>query len=137
MPPTDANGWCSIANERAADAEAMKSTRCTSIGGVYMAGYAIECSLKALLQIQGTPFPRHGKEGHNLRGLWESSGFRLTDLSDVKGEKTFFMENWDTSLRYELTCSSNLTVIELVDGAKNLTGWIQSQIRRSSSRKHR
>jgi hypothetical protein len=130
MTPTTASDWLTVANERAADAEAMKISRCTSIGCIYMAGYAIECSLKALLQSSSTPFPRHGQEGHNLRGLWEASGFRLSDLSDSTGAKTFFIQNWDTALRYELTCDSSLTMMELVDGAKHLTGWIQSRIRR-------
>jgi hypothetical protein len=135
MAPTTASDWISVANERAADADTMKTTRCTSIGCVYMAGYAIECSLKALLQSKGTAFPRHGQEGHNLRGLWETSGFRLSDLSDSTGAKAFFIENWDTSLRYELTCDSSLTISELVDGAKHLTGWIQNQIRRNQTRR--
>lgn len=130
MTPTTASDWLSVANERAADAETMKITRNTSVGCVYMAGYAIECSLKGLLQNLGTPFPKHGQEGHNLRRLWEASGFRLTDLSDSTGAKAFFIENWDTSLRYELACDSSLTMAELVGGAKHLTGWIQSRIRR-------
>jgi len=32
-----------------------------------MAGYAIECSLKAYLQREGKPFPTSGSEGHNLK----------------------------------------------------------------------
>ena len=131
MTPTNANDWISVANERAADAEALKTTRCTSIGCVYIAGYAIECSLKALLQSTRKAFPKHGQEGHNLRRLWEASGFRLSDLSDPSGAKTFFIQNWDTSLRYESTFESSITIVELVDGAKQLTGWIQGQTRRS------
>ena len=134
MAPTNVEDWLNIAKERAADAEAMKTQRCTSIGCVYMAGYAIECSLKALLQNLGIPFPKHGQEGHNLRKLWEMSGFRLTDLHDPTCSKTFFIENWDTSLRYELTCESSLSVTELVDGAKQLTGQIINKIRRSNTR---
>jgi HEPN domain-containing protein len=134
MTPNTANEWMEIAKERAADAEAVKITRSASIGCVYMAGYAIECSLKALLQSTNRPFPKSGQEGHNLRKLWEEAGFRLSDLSDSTGAKTFFIENWDTSLRYELNFESSLTMAELVDGAKQLTGWIQTRTRRPRRR---
>ena len=46
-----------------------------------MAGYAIECSLKALLQKQGIPFPQSGREGHNLKGLWQSCRLSLSKIS--------------------------------------------------------
>ncbi len=134
MTPTTASDWVVVANERAADAVAIEKTRSNSIGYIYLAGYAIECSLKALLQRQGKPFPKHGQEGHNLRGLWEAAGFRLSDLSDANGAKTFFIEHWETALRYELTCDSSLKMAELVAGAKHLSGWIQSRIRRTPRR---
>ncbi|MCW6034712.1 hypothetical protein K4A83_00265 [Spirulina subsalsa FACHB-351] len=53
------------------------------------------------------------------------------DLYDPTGAKTFYLEKWDTSLRYEITCDSPLSHQELVEGAKHLTGWIQNKIRRS------
>ncbi|NJL82146.1 MAG: HEPN domain-containing protein [Chloroflexaceae bacterium] len=134
MPPTTSEDWLDIANERAADAEAMTRTRGESTGCVYMAGYAIECSLKALLRRKNEPFPTSGRSGHNLRELWEAS-FKLRDLYDPTGAKSFFIESWNTSLRYELTCCSKLKVGELVDGAKSLSGWIQTQIRRRSGRR--
>jgi len=134
MSPTTAADWISVANERGEDAQAMKLARCGSVGCVYIAGYAVECSLKALLQIKGKTFPRHGREGHNLQGLWESSGFRLSDLSDRNGAKSYFIEGWDTSLRYMTVCNSSLTIPQLVDGAKELTGWIQTRARRESRR---
>ena len=49
MIPTTSNEWIAVANERAADAEAIKTTRNDSVGPVYLAGYAIECGLKALV----------------------------------------------------------------------------------------
>jgi HEPN domain len=129
------NEWSSLARERAADAEAMATVRVTSIGCVYMAGYAVECSLKAFLQSQGKSFPTSGRDGHNLRKLWETSGFRLSDISDTAGAKAFFIAQWDTSLRYKLAYDSSLTIEELVSGARLLTGWIQSQVRRRPRRR--
>ncbi|AOX02344.1 hypothetical protein BJP34_25465 [Moorena producens PAL-8-15-08-1] len=135
MDPNNYKDWLDIANERAADADGILKNRSQSIGSVYMAGYAIECSLKALLRYRNKPFPKHGNQGHNLRGLWKAAEFSVTDIRDSTGAKTFFIDKWDTSLRYQLTCNSSLTMAELVNGAKQLTGYIQSQIRRQSGRR--
>ncbi|MEB3830617.1 hypothetical protein [Phormidium sp. CCY1219] len=69
MEPTTADDCSAVANERAADAEAIAKCRPTSVGSVYIAGYAIECSLKALLQKRGIPTPTSGALGHNLHKL--------------------------------------------------------------------
>ncbi|NEO42085.1 MAG: HEPN domain-containing protein [Moorea sp. SIOASIH] len=135
MAPTTVSDWIDIAKERTKDADAILKNRSQSIGAVYMAGYAIECSLKALLRYKNKPFPKHGNQGHNLRGLWEAAGLRLSDIRDPTGAKTFFIENWDTSLRYELTCNSSLTMAELVDGAKQLTKFIKFKISPKSRRR--
>jgi hypothetical protein len=120
------------AKERAGDADAMLPTRNNSVGSVYMAGYAVECMLKAYLKKMNRSFSTRGKSGHNLQGLWRSAGFRLSDLTDRSGAKAFFLQDWDTALRYqsgvdELTHSTD----ELVTAAKQLTGWISKQIRRN------
>jgi hypothetical protein len=141
MAPTSPQGWISLANERAADAEAINKERPNSVGCVYMAGYAIECSLKALLQSKGKEFPKHGREGHHLVGLWKKSGFKLSDLEDNKGNQTFFLEQdkWNTALRYESSFPSScgLEIADLIAGAKLLTGKIQTQVRRSKLRKNK
>lgn len=135
MMPTTAEEWISVANERAVDAQAMLPLRSHSAGPVYLAGYAIECSLKAYLQNSGRAFPRSGREGHNLRALWACAGFRLIDLKDTRGSKTFYINSWSTNIRYQNSLMSNIDSAELVSGARQLTGWIQSQIRRMRKRK--
>jgi hypothetical protein len=138
MTPTTVDGWIAVAKERAADADAMKTLRANSTGPVYMAGYAIECSLKAVLQSRSIPFPTHGQEGHNLRGLWEAAGFRLADLSDSVGTRTFFIDKWSTALRYEASYyAGGLSTVALVDAAKNLAAWIQNQASRRGSQSRR
>jgi len=136
MPPNTSQEWIEVARERAADAEMLKQ-RLNSVGAVYMAGYAIECSLKAYLQREGKPFPTSGSEGHNLKGLWKASGFRFCDLPDTAGEKTFYIEYWNTALRYESVYHFPVPLEELVKGAQELTGWIQRQIRRRSIHKRK
>ncbi len=137
MSPNTPQDWLNLAQARAADADAIYQQRPDSIAVVYMAGYAIECSLKALLQKQGIPFPQSGREGHNLKGLWKSYGLRLSDLKDEKGCQAFFIENWNTDLRYEITLQTSLGLEtkELLIGAKKLTGWIQTQTKRAKPRR--
>ena len=130
--PQSFQDWIDTAKERAGDADAMLPTRNNSVGPAYMAGYAIECMLKAYLKKTNRSFSTRGKGGHNLRGLWLSAGFRLSDLTDRSGAKAFFIEDWDTALRYQSSIDElKHPTAELVIAAKQLTGWISKQIRRN------
>jgi hypothetical protein len=135
MSPNTAEEWLAVANQRLADAISIYKDQSNSIGSVYMAGYAIECSLKALLQKRGIPYPKSGQEGHNLKGLWKQSGFQLADIHDTKGAQTFFFVQWSTDLRYETELPDlGLKVAELIEGSKKLQGLLQTEIRRSKPR---
>lgn len=134
--PSTPGEWMIVARERGADAEAMLPTRSASIGPVYMAGYAIECAIKGYLQQEGISRPIRGQEGHNLKGLWIQAGFRLADLRDHEGNKSFFIQQWSTSFRYQINLpQGKLDSAKLVEGAKKLAGWIQVQIRRQRRKK--
>ena len=78
----------------------------------------------------------HGKEGHNLRGLWHAAGFRLSDLSDSSGNQTYFINHWDTSLRYQTALDTGHSVDDLIKGAQKLTGLIQQRLRSSLPRRN-
>lgn len=73
----------------------------------------------------------YGSEGHNLRGLWEASKLRLSELRDRTGAQMFFLEEWTTDLCYEkeIPMKTGIDTQELVEGAKKLSGWIHSQVR--------
>ena len=129
MNPSTPEQWIAVAKERGADAKTINQNLPHSVGAIYLAGYAIECSLKAFLQKQSTGFPKHRSEGHNLRALWKASKFRLSDLNDYNGCKAFFIQTWKTDLRYQTELDSALPEEELIKGAKELVGWIQKQIR--------
>lgn len=135
MEPNNAETWLAVATERALDAEAMLSSRPNSVGSVYMAGYVVECALKAYLKGRNKSFTIRGAEGHNLKGLWNAAGFRLSDLNDTSGERTYYIELWGTHLRYESEINSNIPACSLLKGAKFLVGWIQNQIRRQRRNK--
>lgn len=131
MEPANAEEWIEAARQRAADAGAILPARIQSVGPVYMAGYAVECALKAFLDRKNIRRPRMGPEGHNLRRLWKLSQFRLRDLSDRDGSTSYFIEHWSTDLRYAAALDFELEAADLVAGARRLSGWIQKQIRRS------
>ena len=135
MNPTTAQGWAAVATERQSDARALSEQRAESVGAAYLAGYAIECALKAYLQRAGIPFPKAGREGHNLWGLWHRSRFRLRDLADHAGTKSFYINCWSTDLRYETSIPSIAAAEHLVAGAGQLTGWILSQAKRQRRRR--
>jgi len=137
MSPTTWCQWLDVARERAGDAETLNKHRAASIGSVYLAGYAIECSLKAYLNRLGRPFPRSGRAGHDLQHLWRSSNLRLGDLDDRDGSKSFFIEQWSTDLRYLSELPAGLEPERLLKGAQQLTGWIQGRTRRLESRSSR
>ena len=137
MSPHTSDDWLNVARERLVDADRLQHNRPSSVASVYLAGYAVECTLKALLQKQGKPFPSHGSAGHNLRNLWRACGFQLNDLRDSRGDRTFYIDVWDTSLRYETELPQHLGLKTegLIQGAKSLCSFLQTQMRRKGSRR--
>lgn len=132
--PATANDWTTVANERAQDARAILLARPPSIGSVYLAGYSVECSLKAVLKARNRPFATAGASGHDLRGLWEAAGFRLSDLSDTNGAKAFFLQHWSTDLRYESkTQDIGIGAQDLLAAAGAISGWLQTRARREKN----
>lgn len=95
-------------------------------GAVYLAGYVVECRLKALLSKMGKPFPRSGSQGHNLQGLWDSAGLRSRDL---QGHKRAFMETWTTSMRYSAALPPGHGAKELLEGARDLASMVSTRMR--------
>ena len=133
MTPTTAERWLEVAHERGTDAYTLKSQG-RSLASVYMIGYTVECTLKALLQRNGKKIPTSGREGHDLRSLWEAVGFKL---HDIQGNRRHFIERWTTNLRYLHSFPVQTDDNVLYSGAVELTGYIQKHIRRSKSKGRR
>ena len=131
--PDSPEQWRATSLERGEDADAMLPERSGSSGPVYMAGYAIECMLKAYLQQAGISFPTSGEAGHNLRGLWKQAGLQLSDLGDKRGHRTFFIQHWSTDMRYWTDAPQNHTSDQLVQAAKQIAGNLQNRMRRNRS----
>ncbi|HLU32603.1 MAG TPA: hypothetical protein VKZ74_01080 [Natronosporangium sp.] len=90
-------------------------------GAVYLAGYVIECRLKAYLTFQNRPFPQSGARGHDLRALWEAAGFLAKDLS---GFKRAFVDTWSTDIRYSTQLPSAHQPEDLLRAAQELAGFV-------------
>lgn len=129
-----AEEWVAVAVARGADASAMVEQRSSDVGPIYMAGYAVECSLKAFLQACGIPMPAHGPSGHDLRALWKTARLHLRAIHDLTGYRSFFVSEWSTNLRYELDVTAPGSSAEMVREAQALARWIQNQARRERRR---
>ena len=137
MQPNTINDWMNLSRERQSDASALLRSRRKSIAPVYIVGYAIETALKAYLKSRNFQFPRSGREGHNLTGLWRRAGFRSSDLKDSTGHKSFFINEWGTHLRYETSLDQKQDSESLIKAAGQLVGWITIQIRREKRKRGR
>ncbi|MFI7274297.1 hypothetical protein [Streptomyces sp. NPDC049879] len=117
-----------VANLRAAEVQTLAESKKT-LGAVYLAGYVVECRLKHLLHLNGIPFPRSGREGHNLRGLWQSAG-----LTKPYGHASLFIDHWDTELRYKVALPVGVDAEDLLQGGQHLAGWVATRVRQTRSR---
>jgi len=121
MEPNTFEDWVDVSKERQSDAIALLNSRTNSTGSVYMVGYAIETYLKAVIARNKRAVPKI----HELKDLWQKAGFKLSDIKDQSGHKTFFFEDWTTSLRYETTLPDSYTSDSLIKAAGNLLSWIR------------
>lgn len=126
------DSFLEVAQERGVDASTLKREG-RFLAAVYMAGYAVECRLKALLQSRGKRFPTSGQEGHHLRGLWEAAGLRL---HDIHGNRRLFIDFWTTDLRYEQSLPGGTDFDALYLGSIELAGYVQKRIRRSKGKRY-
>ncbi|WP_295881606.1 hypothetical protein [uncultured Thiohalocapsa sp.] len=130
MTPTSAEDWLDVGPDRAADADALLKEREDPGGPGVSCGLCDRVLPQAYLQSAGKSFPSSGGAGHDLRGLWQQSGFCLRDLGDDSGAKAFFVQDWSTALRYEAAPDFPCPSAELVDAAQQLCGSIRNKMRR-------
>ncbi len=129
MPNTCA-AWLEVSAERASDSHILMNQG-RPLAAIYMAGYAVECKLKALLVSVGKVPRTNGPRGHDLRTLWEMAGFRL---SDMPGLRRLFLDTWATALRYECALPDGSDHQALFKGAQELASFIHVRIRRRRNR---
>jgi hypothetical protein len=115
------------------DAEALLRTNVPQRrnGAMYMAGYGVECALKARIcdergEQRLDPEFSHGRRGHDLAWLAENtnrwSGLPGGDphrdiLRDLQGQ-------WDVAMRYTSPYRDPSAVRKFIEKAKDFTTWL-------------
>ncbi|RMD96669.1 MAG: HEPN domain-containing protein [Bacteroidetes bacterium] len=129
--PKTPQAWLNVAASRGADADTLSKGK-RWVGAIYMAGYAIECALKAYLHHRGINRPS-GAEGHNLKALTKRT--RLKYHNVIK-EDAFFFDNWSVDLRYEEALPPHWKDVEnRVNSAKRVVGRLKAIIKRQQKRR--
>lgn len=108
-------------------------------GAYYLAGYAVECALKACFakQTQQFDFPDKEKTAkvytHKLLALVMVSGLQ-NDLEEEKGKNNSFKENWNLATRWDESArySSNYTELQakelieaIIDPTNGVMQWLK------------
>jgi HEPN domain-containing protein len=103
----DARHFYRCAIERYDDALVLRKAG-RLVGATYLAGYSVECMLKALLHTTVSPAKKHevdkwfrGSDGHNLEGL--RSLYLVNSRSKIDpiiGHCFIRVNSWSTNLRY-------------------------------------
>src|SRR5690606_18795069 len=109
MTPRTAREWRLVAKERGIDSKKLKDEN-RKLASLYFLGYVIECLLKAYIVGIGKKPVLSGNRGHDLRLLWETAGLKPSDFT---AGKRWFVQNWSSSLRYEIMWPSHLNFEEL------------------------
>lgn len=130
--PSNHNEWIEAASHRALDAKNLLARAEQSVGPVYMAGYALECSFKALLHLRGENIPK-GKEGHNLKNLRSLCNLPWTKIGDKDGLKAALLDRWTVDLRYQWAMvDMGHSYEDLVAAAQNFCGYIKKTVLREA-----
>ncbi|MBF0183441.1 MAG: HEPN domain-containing protein [Magnetococcales bacterium] len=135
--PVSWQEWQELAFKRGVDADRLLQAG-SDVAAVYMAGYVVECALKALWLVSGFSPPRSGKHGHDLLHLWQKMARNLRVVAEQEQSGQFFLQQWSTDLRYcRAVPVATPAPAQLIRGAKRLFGLIQQAIRQQQSKANR
>ncbi len=134
MPPTSSRDFQKAAGQRLTAAETLLRERLT-LDAQYIGGYAVECSLKALI-LELTPDP--GKPDRLKRITSGASMHRpkvlLRELRDLgvalpaKLDKRLRRSDWATDLRYETGRRDMGETVAFLKTAKEIYDWVEGQL---------
>jgi HEPN domain-containing protein len=132
--PTTARDFQRAAGQRLTTAQFLLDNR-YNLDAMYLAGYTVECSLKALI-LELTPAPDRtktfkkissGKKMHEPEVL----GMLLKDLGKpipLKLVKRFRRSGWSTALRYESGRTDTGETRSFLKTAKAVHDWVEVQL---------
>jgi HEPN domain-containing protein len=131
----DAKLFFRAALQRYDDAEVLLGASRTT-GAIYLAGYAVECALKALILSYLGAKRRaivlesfRGNRGHNLESLREqfqkASG---TKLSRAIAEELSHVSSWTTDMRYETGTVRMSEAKEFLRASQAILIWMKEKV---------
>ncbi|MBL9124274.1 MAG: HEPN domain-containing protein [Planctomycetaceae bacterium] len=106
-------------------------------GAQYLAGYAVECVLKALI-LHRTPGRRRaaalnsfrGARGHDLEWLWEELRHLREPPATADVQREFArLVTWGTGFRYEVGTIKQQDAAAFVAAAEGIAAWVHARIR--------
>lgn len=126
-----------LAEERVRDAETLLNAGQWS-GAYYLAGYAVECALKACIAKLTNQYDYPDKDRvqrcytHKIDILVEVAGLKDQRKSDMKvnpdlGANWLIVSNWDETTRYELWTESQARnlFVAVIDTTNGVLPWIR------------
>jgi HEPN domain-containing protein len=126
--------FSTVAGQRFEEAEILFRNQRTT-GAIYLAGYAVECMLKALL-LANTPVKNHsemlkafrGQMGHNLDWLkGKLPRKKLTIPDDILRAFTK-VNTWSTDLRYTAGRKPEREARAFLDATLTMMNWIKGRL---------
>ncbi len=102
---------------------------------VYLAGYAVECMLKALI-LSNEPVTRNpqtlntfrGASAHAFEWLKERLAERHVSLPATVAKELAKVNKWTTSLRYEPRTIKRAEADEFLAAARQITRWVDGRL---------
>ena len=134
--PDDAQSFYRVAEQRLDDAEfLLRGLRTTA--AVYLAGYAIECALKALI-LSATARKDLGEVLDSFRGNLAHDYLWLRDRYYARGRSPQFpiaislcfrrSNTWSTDIRYQAGKTSSREAILFLRDAKTIVDWVKARL---------
>ncbi len=118
-----------VATKRLQEARTIHVADNDSVGSAYMAGYGVECAIKAYLAKQGKRVP-----SHDLVVLIRSAGLPLS----IFKEGCWFLSAWTVDWRYlQQATQISYTPEECISAAGFLQGFISKQLARATAKRVR
>jgi hypothetical protein len=134
MPPTTSGDFQKVAAQRLTAAEILLRQKLT-LDAQYLGGYAVECSLKALI-LHGTPDPDKPDKLKRLTTgakmhrpdvlLGELRDLQIALPLDIAKRMRRF--DWTTDLRYETGRRDTGETIAFLKTAKAIYDWVEGQL---------
>src|SRR5437868_128618 len=131
----DARKYYRTAIQRLREAELIFGKLGLSSAAVYLAGYSVECILKALLLHMATETDRgtllgslRHDLGHNLRRLRAGVLYRGATLPPVVARDLLLVSSWSPDLRYEPGPGDAVEAERFLRAARSIVYWADGRI---------